>query len=63
MRVPGRPDHIARPYRKNHRPEIVTPSNIVAILVALAASAGFGLVNAVGMTRIGIPSFIMTLAS
>lgn len=33
-----------------------------AILVALAASAVLGLINAFGVTRIGIPSFIMTLA-
>jgi ribose transport system permease protein len=33
-----------------------------AILLALAASALLGGVNAFGMTRIGIPSFIMTLA-
>jgi ribose transport system permease protein len=33
-----------------------------AILVALASCAALGLVNAFGVTRIGIPSFIMTLA-
>ncbi|MBN8891077.1 MAG: ABC transporter permease [Rhodospirillales bacterium 70-18] len=34
----------------------------LAIAIALAACAGLGLVNAFGITRIGIPSFIMTLA-
>ena len=34
----------------------------VAILLALLACAFLGLVNAVGLTVIGIPSFIMTLA-
>jgi ribose transport system permease protein len=34
----------------------------VAILFALAACFALGLVNAVGVTLIGIPSFIMTLA-
>lgn len=33
-----------------------------AILVALASCVALGLVNAFGVTRIGIPSFIMTLA-
>jgi ribose transport system permease protein len=33
-----------------------------AILIALAACFALGAVNAFGMTRIGIPSFIMTLA-
>ncbi len=33
-----------------------------AILLALALCAGLGLVNALGLTVIGIPSFIMTLA-
>ena len=33
-----------------------------AILIALAACIGLGGVNAFGLTRIGIPSFIMTLA-
>jgi ribose transport system permease protein len=33
-----------------------------AILIALAACVALGAVNAFGMTRIGIPSFIMTLA-
>src|SRR5918997_40561 len=33
-----------------------------AILFALAACFALGLVNAVGVTLIGIPSFIMTLA-
>ena len=35
---------------------------VFAILLALLTAAGLGLVNAVGLTRIGIPSFIMTLA-
>lgn len=35
---------------------------IVAIVLALVACALLGLVNAVGLTVIGIPSFIMTLA-
>jgi len=35
---------------------------IVAIVLALLACALLGLVNAVGLTVIGIPSFIMTLA-
>ncbi len=35
---------------------------IVAIVLALIACALLGLVNAVGLTVIGIPSFIMTLA-
>lgn len=35
---------------------------IVAILLALALCALLGLVNALGLTVIGIPSFIMTLA-
>ncbi len=34
----------------------------VAIVLALVACAFLGLVNAVGLTMIGIPSFIMTLA-
>jgi ribose transport system permease protein len=34
----------------------------VAIMLALAACFALGLVNAFGITRIGIPSFIMTLA-
>jgi ribose transport system permease protein len=33
-----------------------------AILLALAACVALGLVNAFGITRVGIPSFIMTLA-
>ncbi|MFE0756907.1 ABC transporter permease [Inquilinus sp. NPDC058860] len=33
-----------------------------AILVALASCVALGLINAFGVTRIGIPSFIMTLA-
>src|SRR5579875_627792 len=33
-----------------------------AIVISLAASAALGAVTAVGMTIIGIPSFIMTLA-
>ncbi|MHC2334355.1 ABC transporter permease [Bradyrhizobium sp. USDA 4454] len=35
---------------------------VVAILLALALCALLGLVNALGLTMIGIPSFIMTLA-
>lgn len=35
---------------------------ILAILLAFAGCAALGLVNAFGITRIGIPSFIMTLA-
>src|SRR5262245_33742857 len=35
---------------------------VLAILLSLIACAFLGLVNAVGMTAIGIPSFIMTLA-
>jgi ribose transport system permease protein len=34
----------------------------LAILIALAACIALGAVNAFGLTRIGIPSFIMTLA-
>ncbi|HET7714870.1 MAG TPA: ABC transporter permease [Bauldia sp.] len=34
----------------------------LAVLIALAACFGLGLVNAFGVTIIGIPSFIMTLA-
>ena len=34
----------------------------VAVLFALAACFSLGLINAVGVTMIGIPSFIMTLA-
>ncbi|MGO4127003.1 ABC transporter permease [Inquilinus sp. YAF38] len=33
-----------------------------AIVIALASCAALGLINAFGVTRIGIPSFIMTLA-
>jgi len=33
-----------------------------AIVLGLAACAGLGLINAFGVTKIGIPSFIMTLA-
>jgi len=35
---------------------------MLAILLALAACAGLGLITAFGVTKIGIPSFIMTLA-
>jgi ribose transport system permease protein len=35
---------------------------ILAIPLALAACAGLGLITAFGVTKIGIPSFIMTLA-
>ena len=34
----------------------------IAILFALAACFALGIINAVGVTLIGIPSFIMTLA-
>ena len=34
----------------------------LAILLAVAASGLFGIVNALGLTLVGIPSFIMTLA-
>jgi ribose transport system permease protein len=37
-------------------------SGVFAILLALAACGGLGLITAFGVTRIGIPSFIMTLA-
>jgi ribose transport system permease protein len=33
-----------------------------ALVIALVAAVGLGLVNAIGITRVGIPSFIMTLA-
>jgi ribose transport system permease protein len=35
---------------------------ILAIVLALAACGGLGLITGLGVTRIGIPSFIMTLA-
>ena len=35
---------------------------VLAIVLALAACGGLGLVTAFGVTKIGIPSFIMTLA-
>jgi ribose transport system permease protein len=35
---------------------------VIAIALALAACAGLGLLTAFGVTKIGIPSFIMTLA-
>ena len=35
---------------------------IVAIVLALLSCAALGLINAFGVTRVGIPSFIMTLA-
>ena len=35
---------------------------LAAIVLSIVASFGLGLVNAFGITRIGIPSFIMTLA-
>ena len=40
----------------------VTMPGAIAIVLALAAALAFGLVTAGGMTIIGIPSFIMTLA-
>jgi ribose transport system permease protein len=42
-------------------PNVPLPG-LAAIVLALAACAFLGLVNAVGITVIGIPSFIMTLA-
>ncbi|HEV7252746.1 MAG TPA: ABC transporter permease [Mesorhizobium sp.] len=49
------------------QPEYVNIANIpvngwVAIFLALAACAAFGAVTAFGVTAVGIPSFIMTLA-
>ena len=49
------------------QPDYVNIANIplpgwLAIILALAACFGLGLVTAFGVTRIGIPSFIMTLA-
>ncbi|MGA7267553.1 MAG: ABC transporter permease, partial [Aestuariivirga sp.] len=49
------------------QPDYVNIANVpvqgwIAILLALAAAFAFGLVTACGMTIIGIPSFIMTLA-
>jgi ribose transport system permease protein len=49
------------------QPEYVNIANlplpgVLAIALALAACFGLGLVTAFGVTRIGIPSFIMTLA-
>jgi ribose transport system permease protein len=49
------------------QPDYVNISNFplpgaAAILIALAACGALGLVTAFGVTRIGIPSFIMTLA-
>src|SRR5277367_3965087 len=49
------------------QPDYVNIANIplpglLAIALALAACFGLGLVTAFGVTRIGIPSFIMTLA-
>jgi len=49
------------------QPDYVNIANIpspgaVAIVLALAACCALGLVTALGVTRIGIPSFIMTLA-
>ena len=49
------------------QPDYVNIQNLplpgaLAILLALAACAALGLVTAFGVTRIGIPSFIMTLA-
>jgi ribose transport system permease protein len=42
-------------------PNIPLPG-FAAIIIALLSCAALGLVNAFGVTRIGIPSFIMTLA-
>ncbi len=49
------------------QPDYVNIANVpvqgwIAIILALAAALAFGLVTAFGMTIIGIPSFIMTLA-
>lgn len=49
------------------QPDYVNIANLpapgwVAIILALLACFGFGLITAFGVTRIGIPSFIMTLA-
>ncbi len=49
------------------QPDYVNIANVpmqgwIAIILALAAAFAFGLVTAGGMTIIGIPSFIMTLA-
>lgn len=49
------------------QPDYVNIANMpvqgwIAIILALAAALAFGLVTAFGMTVIGIPSFIMTLA-
>jgi ribose transport system permease protein len=49
------------------QPDYVNIANVpvqgwIAIILALAAALAFGLVTAFGMTVIGIPSFIMTLA-
>lgn len=49
------------------QPDYVNIANIpvpggIAIVLALLACAGLGMVTAFGVTKIGIPSFIMTLA-
>ncbi len=49
------------------QPDYVNIANMpvqgwIAVILALAAALAFGLVTAFGMTYIGIPSFIMTLA-
>src|ERR1700690_198549 len=49
------------------QPDYVNIANLpmpgaIAIILAFAACFGLGLVTAFGVTRIGIPSFIMTLA-
>jgi ribose transport system permease protein len=49
------------------QPDYVNIANVpvqgwIAIILALAAALAFGLVTAFGMTLVGIPSFIMTLA-
>jgi ribose transport system permease protein len=49
------------------QPDYVNIANVpvqgwIAIILALAAALAFGMVTAFGMTVIGIPSFIMTLA-
>ena len=42
-------------------PNVPLPG-LMAIVLAIAAAGLFGLVNALGLTLVGIPSFIMTLA-
>jgi ribose transport system permease protein len=49
------------------QPDYVNIANVpvqgwIAVILALAAALAFGLVTALGMNAVGIPSFIMTLA-